>query len=179
MDRDAQARETKRMGLGMMILAWIVFLGLGVFFFEDVLQRQFNPNQHLDTHHTADGVREVVLQRNKYGHYVTSGEINGKPVTFMLDTGATGVAIPPAVARRLGITRGRPFQTRTANGVATSYAARLETVSVGDIELQDVQAAVAPGLDMEQILLGMSFLKHIEFTQRGNTLVLRQYPGAP
>ena len=48
---------------------------------------------------------------------------------------------------------------------------------MGDIALQDVPAAIAPGLADGQILLGMSFLKHIEFTQRGNTLILRQYPG--
>ena len=166
------------MGLGMMILAWIVLLGLGALFFADVLERQFNPNQQLDSRTSAEGVREVVLERNRYGHYVTSGTINGQPVTFMLDTGATGVAIPDPVARRLGIRRGRPFQTRTANGISTSYAALLESVSVGDITLRGVEAAVAPGLGMEEILLGMSFLKHIEFTQRGNTLILRQYPGA-
>ena len=47
---------------------------------------------------------------------------------------------------------------------------------MGEIELRDVQAGIAPGLLMEEILLGMSFLKHIEFTQRGDTLILRQYP---
>ena len=47
---------------------------------------------------------------------------------------------------------------------------------MGDIELRDVQAGIAPGMGIEEVLLGMSFLKHIEFTQRGNTLILRQYP---
>ena len=162
------------MGLGMMIMAWLVLLGFGVVFFGDVLEKQFNPNQQLDTHYSSEGVREVVLQRNKFGHYVTSGTINGKPVTFMLDTGATGVAIPEAVAQRLKIPRGRPYRTQTANGLSTSYAAVLDSVAVGEIELHDVQAGIAPGLAMEQILLGMTFLKHIEFTQRGDTLILRQ-----
>ena len=92
----------------------------------------------------------------------------------MLDTGATGVAIPEAVAVYLGLRRGRPFPTQTANGIATSYAAKLDSVSVGAIELQDVPAAITPGLQTQEILLGMSFLKHIEFTQRGDTLILRQ-----
>lgn len=162
------------MGLGMMIIAWVVLLGLGVVFFGDALEKQFNPNQRLDTQYSSEGVREVVLQRNRFGHYVTSGTINGKPVTFMLDTGATGVAIPEAVARRLEIPRGRPYRTQTANGISTSYAAVLDSVAVGEIELHDVQAGIAPGLAMEQILLGMTFLKHIEFTQRGDTLILKQ-----
>ena len=158
----------------MQALAWVVFILLGVFYFSGLLERQYNPNQSLQTRHEA-GLREVVLQRNKYGHYVTSGEINGQPVTFMLDTGATGVAIPDGVARRLGLERGRPFATQTANGVSTSYSTTLDRVSVGGIELTDVWAGITPGLRSDQVLLGMTFLKHIEFTQRGDTLVLRQY----
>lgn len=169
-------KEQKRMGMGMMILAWITLLGLGALFFGDVLKRQFNPNQTLETRYLAEGVREVVLQRNRFGHYVTSGEINGQTVTFMLDTGATGVAIPDAVAKRLGIQRGRAYRTQTANGTAVSYAATLDTVAVGDIALSNVQAGIAPGMGIDEVLLGMSFLKHIEFTQRGDTLILRQ-PG--
>ena len=60
--------------------------------------------------------------------------------------------------------------------MTTSYAATLDTVSVGGIELYDVQAGITPGLQTQEILLGMSFLKHIEFTQRGDTLILRQFP---
>lgn len=121
------------------------------------------------------GFREVSLQRNKYGHYVTSGKINGHEVVFMLDTGATGVAIPAAIAARLNIKRGQRYMTQTANGTAPAYATRLDTVSVGDIEFTNIAAGISPGLQSEQILLGMSFLKHIEFSQRGDTLILRQY----
>ena len=57
-----------------------------------------------------------------------------------------------------------------------SYQTRLNEVGIGDIRLHGVDAAIAPGLQMREVLLGMSFLKHIEFTQRGNILTLRQYP---
>jgi len=171
---EKEIQEQKRMGTVMQALAWLVFLGLGVFFFGDLLGKQYNPNQSVQTRYAEDGVREVVLQRNKFGHYVTAGKINGLDVTFMVDTGATGVAIPEAVAHDLGLPRGRAFRTRTANGLSTTYAANLKWVSVGGIELQDVQAGIAPGLQTEEILLGMSFLKHIEFSQRGDVLILRQ-----
>ena len=174
MSQAEDVREQKRMGTVMQALAWLVLLGLGVFYFNDLLEEQYNPNQSLQTRHAEDGFREVVLQRNKFGHYVTDGQINGVPVTFMLDTGATGVAIPEALAAYLGLQRGRAFPTQTANGMSTSYAANLDRVSVGGIELSDVSAGITPGLQTDEILLGMSFLKHIEFTQRGDTLILRQ-----
>lgn len=164
------------MGTTMQALAWLVLIGLGVFYFSDLLDKQYNPNQSLQTGYTGEGVREVVLQRNKFGHYVTSGEINGKPVTFMLDTGATGVAIPESMTAYLGLRPGSAFATQTANGTAISYAANLDSVSVGGIALSDVSAAISPGLQTQEVLLGMSFLKHIEFTQRGDTLILRQMP---
>lgn len=174
MSRQEEIQEQKRMGTAMQALAWVVLLALGVAYFGDLLDKQYNPNQSVETRYGEGGVREVVLQRNKYGHYVTAGQINGKPVTFMLDTGATGVAIPEDRAAYLGLQRGRAFPTQTANGISTSYAVNLDQVSVGAIELHDVPAGITPGLQTEEILLGMSFLKHIEFTQRGDTLTLRQ-----
>ncbi len=168
-------KEHKSIALTMTILAWAVFLVLAVVYFNDVLEKQHNPNQAPSTTYSAENSREVVLQRNRYGHYVTTGRINGKAVTFLLDTGATGVALSDTTARRLGLKRGRPFQTSTANGISTSYAVKLDSVSVGAIALQDVPAGISPGLGMDEVLLGMSFLKHIEFTQRGNKLILRQY----
>src|SRR6056297_818638 len=174
MRQPPETNEHKRMGLVMQVLAWLAFLGLGVSFFGGHLERQFNPNQQLETRIAGDGVREVVLQRNRFGHYVTSGSINGMPVTFLLDTGATGVAIPEAVARALNLERGRPVRTQTANGIAISYAVTLHRVSIGGIELDSVSATISPVLQTDEVLLGMSFLRHIEFSQRGDTLILRQ-----
>ncbi|MCR9186641.1 MAG: TIGR02281 family clan AA aspartic protease [Halieaceae bacterium] len=179
MSDDKEIQEQKRMGLGMQAMAWIVLLGLGVLYFSDVLERQLNPNPRPETLYAEDGIREVTLQRNRFGHYVTSGEINGQPVTFLLDTGATGVAIPETLAGRLGLQRGRAYRTQTANGMAISYATVLDEVAVADIRLPDVRAGIVPGLQTDEVLLGMSFLKHLEFTQRGDSLTLRQYPALP
>ena len=159
----------------MTAMAWIVFMALLGFYFKDMLEKQRNPNQVLSTAYTADQTREVTLLRNKFGHYVTSGQINGRAVIFILDTGATGIAIPEPIARKLGLRRGRAFPVRTANGTSTSYATQLDSVSVGEIQLNNVDAGIVPGLKGDEVLLGMSFLGHIEFTQRGNTLVLKQY----
>lgn len=162
------------MGATMLALAWVVALVLGFFFFQELLEQRHNPNQSLNTHFTEAGHAEVRLKRNRQGHYVTSGTINGQPVTFLLDTGATGVAIPARVAKRLGLERGRPFKVRTASGDSVSYAVVLDTVAVGEILVSDVPAGITPAYEAEEVLLGMSWLKHIEFIQRGDTLILRQ-----
>lgn len=167
-------QEQKRMGAGMLVLAWIAFGAVAVYWFDGLLERQRNPNTTLSST-IVDGVREVRLQRNRAGHYVADGTINGRDVTFVLDTGATTIAIPGKVAANLALPRGEEFKTHTANGIASSFAIRLDRVSIGDIALRNVPAGVSPGLSTDEVLLGMSFLKHIEFTQRGDTLILRQY----
>ncbi|MEH6567858.1 MAG: TIGR02281 family clan AA aspartic protease [Halioglobus sp.] len=175
MNKDNPKSDTGNMSTIMTALAWVAFMLLLGFYFNDVLEKQKNPNQTLSTQYSDGQIREVTLQRNKFGHYLSSGKLNGQSVTFMLDTGATGVAIPDHIARALKIERGRAYSVRTANGIATSFATRLDTVSVGEITLRNVDAGISPGLTGDEVLLGMSFLKHIEFTQRGNTLVLKQY----
>lgn len=174
MEEQETEHEQKRMGAGMLVLAWVAFGAIAVYWFDGLLERQRNPNTTLNST-IADGMREVRLQRNRAGHYIAGGTINGQEVTFMLDTGATTIAIPGKVAAGLDLPRGQEFKTHTANGIASSFAIRLNHVSIGDIALSNVAAGVSPGLSTDEVLLGMSFLKHIEFTQRGDTLILRQY----
>jgi len=164
--------EQKRMGKFMIIGMWVLVVGLLTMMFNNILERQYNPNQQLISQPGAGN--EVTLKRNKFGHYVASGLINGQPVVFMLDTGATDIAIPARVADKLGLKRGRKVTYQTAKGPATAYATVLEQVSLGDIQLHNVRASINPHMNSEEVLLGMSFLKQLEFTQKGNSLTLRQ-----
>ena len=167
----------RRLGRTFILIAWLLALGLLTLFFSKVLDEQRNPNQQVRSQIQADGVREVQLRRNRFGHYVTSGEINGQRVEFLLDTGASDVSVPADLARRLGLKAGQPRYYETANGTITAYTTRLDRLRIGDIELRDVAASINPGVQDELgILLGMSVLKRLEFTQRGDTLTLRQYP---
>jgi aspartyl protease family protein len=115
-----------------------------------------------------------VLERNRYGHYHARGQINGRDVEFLLDTGATEVSVPAVVANRLRLRKGAEMQVNTANGILIVYAARLERVQLGNIVLHNVKAHINPGIKTDEVLLGMSFLKQLEFSQRGNTLTLVQ-----
>jgi len=168
-------KSPQRIGKGMIVASWLLALGLLTLFFNDFLEKQHNPNQDLSTQYNQDGTREVILQRNRGGHYVTNGTINGQPVVFFLDTGATIVSIPEPVARRLNLRRGGEMLANTANGTVTTYSSELDSVAVGEIELHRVRASINPQMRGDEILLGMSFLKHLEFTQRGDTLILRQF----
>ncbi|MCF6280758.1 MAG: TIGR02281 family clan AA aspartic protease [Candidatus Polarisedimenticolaceae bacterium] len=112
------------------------------------------------------------------GHrYLTSGLINGLPVRFLVDTGATSVAMSSVAAKRLGIPyklRGRRVGVSTASGHAKGYAIKLDRVKVGEIELYNVGATVIEGSSPTEILLGMTFLKQVTMDDRGELLVLRK-----
>jgi aspartyl protease family protein len=157
----------------MMIIAWAAALFLATRFFGEWEQRQENPNTVVASEH-RDGYVEVKLTSNRDGHFVMTGQINARPVQFMLDTGATNVAVPESVAQTLRLERGERVQVSTANGRTDAFRTTLQRLQIGDIVLNNVRALVVPGLDGERVLLGMSAVKQLEFTQRGGTLLLRQ-----
>lgn len=156
----------------MLLAFWLVVLGLGWLFFEEQVARQQNPNRNLNV---AQGQRELVLRRNRAGHYVAPGEINGRPVEFLLDTGATQVSVPAHLGAALGLTPGAAAQVMTANGAVTVRATRIDELALGPFRVLRVAAHLNPGMRDDQVLLGMSVLKQLEFTQRGDTLTLRPH----
>lgn len=165
------------LGLKMTIAMWVVLLSLLVMFFQSWQEKQYNPNHNPSLNSATDGVRELTLQRNRYGHYVASGTINDVPVVFLLDTGASDISVPGELSQLIGLQRGRPMVYRTANGAIQVFATRLKKVDLGGIVLGNVRASINPNMQGNEVLLGMSFLKHLEFTQRGDELIIRQYPG--
>lgn len=168
-----QQTPGQRIGRVFMVLAWCAALFLATRFFGQWEARQQNPNVVVSSEQ-GEGFIEVKLASNVQGHFVASGQINGQPVDFMLDTGATDVSIPLDLARRLKLEEGFGVTLSTANGLSQGYRTRIERLQLGDIVLRDVRALVAPGLHGDQVLLGMSALSKLEFTQRGGTMLLRQ-----
>ncbi|MCA1768296.1 MAG: TIGR02281 family clan AA aspartic protease [Idiomarina sp.] len=163
---------THSFGKPFMFIAWALAIALLVWFFEDKLQQQFNPNTEVQSH-IGNGQVTVVLEQNRMGHYVAQGRVNGQPVTFLLDTGATLVAVPEALAQELGLRKGRQGMSQTANGRVITYRTEIDRLELGDIQMTNVAASITPGMDGNIILLGMSALKEFELTQKGDTLTLR------
>lgn len=156
----------------MLAIAWILIFALLFWFFAGWEERENNPNTEKVLAHQRDG-GEVVLQSNRAGHYVGKGEINGVNVTFLVDTGATQVALSDELARELDLRLNHRVVVQTANGPVSGYSTRLDSVRVGSIVVRDVGAVVTGGLGGETVLLGMSFLQRLEFTQRAGQLILK------
>ena len=169
----SQQAPGKGAGRIFMIVAWCSGLYLATQFFGRWEQHQENPNTEVVSQQ-GEGYTEVTLLGNAQGHFVASGRINNVPVQFLLDTGATDVAVPLDLARQLALPQGAPVMLSTANGRAQGYRTQIDRLQLGAIVLRDVRAVAAPGLEGEQVLLGMSALKKLEFTQRGGTMLLRQ-----
>lgn len=168
--------QTQTMGRGMMALACIMGLGLLTLFFSEVEEQQRNPNRN-PVGVEGPLANQVTLDRNRAGHYMVIGAINGRDAEFLLDTGATDVVIPAATAERLGLTPGRAGRAMTANGAITVYQTWIDELTIGTIHLTNVRASINPSMPPPQILLGMSALKQIEFVQRNSSLTLIQPSG--
>jgi aspartyl protease family protein len=165
--------NTSKIGQGMFAIALILGIAMMTMFFGGELERQRNPNQNPESAMNAEAV-EINLKRNRQGHYVVTGSINNRPVEFFLDTGATDVVVPAAMADKLLLKRGRPGQAMTANGTVTVYNTSIDQLKIGDIVLYNVKASINPGMAPPSILLGMSALGQVGFVQSGDSLTLRQ-----
>ena len=163
-----------KLGKHFAIFAWLLLLGVLYLFFDEQIAEQLNPNRKLQSSQQQQQVI-VTMQANKQGHFVGTLLLNGKPIDFLLDTGATMVAVPEEVAAQTGMKKGLAYETSTANGVTTAYQSKIDELRLGDIVLRDLEASIVPNLDGTEILLGMSALKHLEFSKREHQLQLIQH----
>lgn len=137
----------------------------------DGKRRTLKMGQHAAA--TSGGNGSVTLKADGRGHFFTDGQVNGGTVRFLVDTGATTIALPSADARRLGIDyiNAPRFIMNTANGQAIAYKVTLDTVRIGDISMNGVDAMIMDG-GLSVALLGMTFLNRTEMKRDGETMVL-------
>ena len=152
--------------------AWIAVIGMMIgltAFYQALTQRSGGIVRSLED----GGHALVVLQRERSGHYLAEGQINGQPVMFLVDTGATDVAVSEKTARAMGLDFGPRIRVMTAAGPVSAWATRLDHVRLGSLELTNVRATITPGLN-DAALLGMSFLKHFNLRQEGDQLLIER-----
>lgn len=147
-----------------------------VFEIEGKRQTLTTGQQAISNSYKAAGRPTVVLNADSRGHYLTDGSVNGVPIQFMVDTGATLVSLGLSDARRIGVNylAGQRGFSNTANGPAPVYKVKLTSVKVGTITLTNVDGLVHETNDMPFALLGMSFLNRLEMKNEGSRLTLTQ-----
>lgn len=160
-----------RLGKRMLWVAAIGLLG-GLYLLFSLLEKDGVTISTYDN----NGAAMVVLEQDRNGHYEAEGTINGRPVTFLVDTGATDVSMPESAARALGLEFGPRVTVMTAAGPAPAWMTRLDEVTVGGIRRANVRATITGG-NFNGVLLGMSFLKHYNLQQQDGRLVIRETVG--
>lgn len=152
-------------------MLWIAALGMlgGLY----LLFSAFENGAGTVTSIGSDGNVMVVLEQDRNGHYEAEGSINGQQVSFLVDTGATDVAMPESTARALGLKFGPRVKVMTAAGPATAWVTRLDEVTVGGLRRTNVRASITAG-EFDGILLGMSFLKHYSLQQNDGRLMISE-----
>ncbi len=141
----------------------------------DGRKRVLRVGQNVASQSSGSGPATVVLTADAAGHFLARGSINGTSVRFLVDTGASMISIGTSDARRIGVdaSMGQLGYTQTANGVAQVARVKLNTVKVGDIVLNNVDATIHQQ-DMPVVLLGMSFLNRMEMQRNGDTMTLKK-----
>jgi aspartyl protease family protein len=124
---------------------------------------------------SAEGGTRVVLSATTGGHFLSQGQINGRAVQLMVDTGATAVSLSQRDAERIGLNykTGQQVPLNTANGVSTGWLLKLASVQIGDVVVRGVDAVVIPA-EMPFVLLGNSFLSRFQMTRNNDQMVLEK-----
>lgn len=159
--------KDRRIGALFLIIAWLIIIALVAILTNFSLFASKAPM----VNETAAGT-QITLYRDHDFHFRISGSINGVAVTFLIDTGATSVAIPTHIAKLAKLPELRQVGTSTANGDSFGYFTVVNHLSMGTIKFNNVSAIIVPNMDSNQVLLGMNILQHLNMQQNNDTLVI-------
>src|SRR5690625_6678579 len=146
----------------MLLAAAVGALLLLTYIFSGLIERR--RSVALPARQIIAGRAEVVLQADRQVPFVAPGRISGQSVRFLVDTGATLVSVPASLAGELGLERTVPVGLETAAGPVSGWMTRADQVQLGDIVRHDVAVAISPA-NSDTVLLGMSFLRHLDLDQ--------------
>jgi len=141
----------------------------------DGVERSYPLSREYGTGYVAPGKTQMSIAKGVGGHFWVAGAIDGHPVQFLVDTGATSIAMNEGQAKRLGLdyrAKGSPMVVGTASGTAKAWRVHLNSVKIGALEVLGVEAAVVEGDSPTEALLGMSFLNRVRWREDQGVLVL-------
>ncbi len=161
----------RRHGFFMFMFFWAVVFVVMVYWFENVLNERLNPNKAVLL---ADQEGELVLKKNLHGHFIAEGYVNGHLVEFVVDTGATSVAIPANVAVDLELDfTGTKARINTANGEVVGHEVNIDSLQIGPILVRKLSGLTIPRSEDRIVLLGMNVLGDLDIQLSGDTMRLR------
>ncbi|MFW5425971.1 MAG: TIGR02281 family clan AA aspartic protease [Methylophagaceae bacterium] len=142
----------------------------------DGIKRTYELGEHISSSYSSTTAQAEVNLWPTNGMYLTAGSVNGYTVDFLVDTGATAIALNAATAQRVGLDylNAKKIGIKTASGTEIGYEVSLDSVQVGDITLNNVRAMVIDGEQPERALLGMTFLNQLEMVRTGEKMNLKQ-----
>lgn len=170
-------RKLMRKGESLQGITLISASGRGAIIkLKDGKQKKLGLNQSISHGFKKSDKSSYTIFADRAGMFKLGGEINGKTTRFLLDTGATYIALSEVEADRMGILyeNGRKSLIQTASQVVPVWNVQLDNVKVGNISVNQVEAVVLQGTQPQPALLGMSFLQHIQLERNGASMVLRQ-----
>lgn len=163
---------SSRFGTGFALLTLLVIGILFYLYVTNYFESARNPNREVSVQGSE---RSLVLQQSRDGHYRVSGLIDGYPVTFMLDTGASDIALSEGLATQIGLEKGMRGQAYTANGVTAQWTTTINEINIGGLLMKNVRASILPNMD-DEVLLGMDYLRHFHWQQQQGELILTPLP---
>ena len=162
--------KTARLGAFAIAAVWLAVAGVLYLVFDRMEQ---NRQASLKPYALSSG--DLVIPRQRDGHFHVEGEVNRQPVRFLVDTGASHVSVSQALATQAGLPAGQNITLHTANGQRPGQLVRSVPVRAGHLVLNDASVTVGlVGMPPEQALLGQAFLKHFDVEIRRDEMVLRQ-----
>lgn len=148
--------------LGVLVLVFLKFGGY------------FNTGSSIET---INGIKQLRLESSSGGHYRIAGSINGVAVNFLLDTGATSIAVNEKIADQAGLERGGYGTMQTANGSVQARASRIARLEIGPILMKNMPVWIMPDMD-DEVLLGMSVLRQLNWRQENGALLIEIPPSS-
>jgi aspartyl protease family protein len=162
--------KTARLGALAIAAVWLALAGVLYLVFDRVEQKR---QANFKPYALSSG--DLVIPRQRDGHFHVEGEVNRQPVTFLVDTGASHVSVSQALATQTGLPSGQDIMLSTANGQRPGQLVRGVPVRAGHLVLNDASVTVGlSGLRPDQALLGQAFLKHFDVEIRRDEMVIRQ-----
>jgi len=155
------------LGAVFLVVGWLIFLGLVAFLIQESIYK--TKTQTLSQSYAGT---KITLYRDQDSHFRIKGSINGIAVTFLIDTGATSIAVSENIAQAAKLKKLSTINTETASGTSMGYFTTIDKLNIDNIELDHLSAIIVPSMEDDLALLGMNALKNFSIQQEQETMII-------